>query len=217
VGRTPRRRWSRGRAPVALFTALAAVVCGALAVDLVRVHLAHRTAGAWRTSAVHWLTGHGPGDPAAVLAGAPIALLGVWMIVLALTPGRRGRSTVRSGSARVSVAVDHPAVAALVRDTVGDVEGVTAVRVRVRRRRVTVRAGLAFGDRTAAHAAVTTAARSALEACRPRRAARLRVVLATEPLWRPPGAATAPDPGPALGAADRALVPERPRTAGGGA
>ncbi|MFF7641846.1 DUF6286 domain-containing protein [Streptomyces canus] len=217
AGRTPRRRWSRRRAPVALLTSVAAVACGALAVDLVRVHAAHREPGVWRTSAVHWLSGHGPGDPAAVLAGAATALLGVWVVVLALTPGRRDRSTVRTGSARLAVAVDHPAVAALVRDTVGDVEGVTAVRVRARRRRVTVRAGLAFGDRAVAHAAVTAAARTALDACRPRRAARLRVVLAPEPVWRPPLAEPAPDTEPACVAAERASVREQRRTAGGGA
>ncbi|MFI0510386.1 DUF6286 domain-containing Asp23/Gls24 family envelope stress response protein [Streptomyces sp. WSLK1-5] len=216
--RTPRRWWSRRRAPVALVAAVAAVACGALAVDLLRVHAAHQGAGAWRTSAVHWLSGHGPGDPAVVLAGGLTALLGLWMVVLALTPGRRGPVTVHTGSSRLTAAVDRSAVTALVRDAVGDVEGVTAVRVRAGRRRVTVRAGLAFGDRALAHAAVTAAARSALTGCRLRRTPRLRVALTAEPVWRPPAAESAPETGASgtvPGGPERAAVPESPRTAGG--
>ncbi|WP_329229443.1 hypothetical protein [Streptomyces canus] len=86
ASRTPRRWWSRRRVQVALSASVAAVACGAFAVDLVLVHAAHRQAGAWRTSAVHWLSGHGPVDLAVVLAGGLTALLGVWMVVLALTP-----------------------------------------------------------------------------------------------------------------------------------
>ncbi|MDH6608598.1 hypothetical protein M2164_004233 [Streptomyces sp. SAI-208] len=209
-GRTPRRWWSRRRVPVALLTLVAAVACGALAVDLVLVHAAHREAGTWRTSAVHWLSGHGPGDPAVVLAGALTALLGLWTVVLALTPGHRGLSTVHTGSPLLTSAVDRSAVTALVRDAVGDVEGVTAVRVRTGRRRVTVRAGLAFGDRSAAHAAVAAAARGALDSCGLRRPARLRVALVPEPVWRPPAAGTVPPDGP-----ERAAVLGHRRTAGG--
>ncbi|WP_329274551.1 DUF6286 domain-containing Asp23/Gls24 family envelope stress response protein [Streptomyces sp. NBC_01451] len=194
--RTPRRWWSRRRIPVAVLSAVAALVCGALAFDLVRVHATHRTAAAWRTSAVHWAAGHGPGDPAVVALGGLTALAGVWMIVLALTPGRRRQSTVRTSSARVDAAVDRSAVQALVRDAVADVDGIGAVRVRVRRRRVTVRAGLAFGDRAHAHTAVTAAARDTLAGCLLSGGPRLRVTVAPEPVWqRPVPPADAPGPG----------------------
>ncbi|WEH12607.1 DUF6286 domain-containing protein [Streptomyces sp. VNUA24] len=184
--RTPRRRWSRRRLPVALLTAATAVGCGALALDLVRVHLADRAPAAWRTAAVHWLSGHGPGDPAVVVGGALMGLTGVWMVVLALTPGRRRRSTVLSMAPRVDAAMDRSAVAALLREVLGSVEGVGAVRVTVRRRRVAVRAGLAFGDLGQARAAVTAGAHHALAACRLRRVPRLRVSVVPEPVWRPP-------------------------------
>ncbi|MCX4557591.1 DUF6286 domain-containing Asp23/Gls24 family envelope stress response protein [Streptomyces umbrinus] len=182
----PRRWWSQRRVPVAVLTSVAALGCGALALDVVQVHTAHLPAAAWRTSAVHWLTGHGPGDPAVLVAGGLTALVGIWMVVLALTPGRRHQSTVRTSAYHVDAAVDRSAVQVLVRDAVGDVEGIGAVRVRVRRRRVTVRAGLAFGDRAGAHAAATAAARAAVTACHLRRAPRLRVVVAPEPVWQPP-------------------------------
>ncbi|WP_203729133.1 DUF6286 domain-containing Asp23/Gls24 family envelope stress response protein [Streptomyces sp. SID12501] len=192
--RTPRRWWSRRRIPVAVLSAVAALGCGALALDLVRVHTAHRTAAAWRTSAVHWAAGHGPGDPAVVAVGGLTALLGVWMIVLALSPGRRRQYTVRTSAAHVDAAVDRSAVEALVRDAVGDVDGVGAVRVRVRRRRVTVRAGLAFGDRAHAHTAVTAAARDTLAGCLLGGGHRLRVTVTPEHVWQRP-APTADTPG----------------------
>ncbi|MEV8542872.1 DUF6286 domain-containing protein [Streptomyces sp. NPDC051572] len=189
---TPGRWWSARRTPVALLTSSAALVCGALALDLVQVHTAHRAAAAWRVSAVHWLSGHGPGDPAVVIAGGLTALLGVWMIVLALTPGLRHRSTVRTAAGHVDAAVDRSAVRSLVRDTVGDVPGITAVRVRVRRRRITVRARLAFGDRAEASAAVTAAARAAVSSCRLRRAPRVRVTVTPEPVRQPPTTPSVP-------------------------
>ncbi|TQJ89867.1 hypothetical protein [Streptomyces sp. SLBN-31] len=107
--RTPRRWWSRRGMPVALLAWVAAVSCGALAFDLFRVHLADRPAAAWRTGAVHWLSAHGPGDPAVVAAGALIALMGALMILLALAPGRRDQWTVDAPAARVAVAVDRSA------------------------------------------------------------------------------------------------------------
>src|SRR5206468_2667058 len=82
---TARRWWSPRRTPVTLLTLLATVACGALAFDLIQVHTAHRSAAAWRMSAVHWLSGHGPGDPAVVIAGALMGLIGLWMVVLAVT------------------------------------------------------------------------------------------------------------------------------------
>ncbi|MEU5279451.1 DUF6286 domain-containing protein [Streptomyces asoensis] len=192
--RTPRRRWSGRRVPVTLLTAAATVATGALALDLVRVHTAHQAPAAWRTGAVHWLAGHGPGDPAVVAGGVLLALAGVWMAVLALTPGRRRRSTLLALAPRVEAAMDRSAVEALLRDAAGGIEGVTAVRVKTSRRRAVVRAALAFGDRAAAHAAVTAAARDALTACRLRRAPRLRIVVTPHPLWRPPTPDTTPAP-----------------------
>lgn len=184
--RAPRRPWSRRGLPAAGTAAAAALACGALTADLVRVHVAHRAASAWRVSAVHWLSEHGPGDPSVVVAGALTALLGLWMVVLAVTPGLRRRNTVRAPAPRVVAAVDRSAVGSLVRDAVGAVAGIGPVRVRVRRRRVTVRAGLLFGERADARAAVADAAGGALASCGLRRSPRLRVNVAPEDVWQPP-------------------------------
>ncbi|OIK26403.1 DUF6286 domain-containing Asp23/Gls24 family envelope stress response protein [Streptomyces malaysiense] len=203
AGRTPRRLWSRRRVPAAAQAALAAAVCGALALDLVMVHAAHRPAAGWRVAAAHWLSEHGPGDRPVAVGGGLAALLGLWMIVLAVTPGLRRRVTVRSHAARVVVAVDRPAVEALVRDAVGEVAGVGAVRVRVRRHRVSVRAGLLFGDRAGVRADVTAAAGGALASCGLRQPHRPRVRVTPSAVRQPPApdAATAPRPAaPGLGA-----------------
>lgn len=192
--RTPRRLWSQRRAPVALVTWAAAVGCGALVLDLVRVHFADRTPAVWRTWAVHWLSGHGPGDPAVVAAGGLTALAGLWLVVLALTPGHRRQYTVCGPVPRIDTVIGRSTLAVLIRDGVTGVDGVAGVRTRVRGRRISVLATLAFGDRAAAHAAVSAAARDALAACRLRRDLRLRVTVTPEPLWRPvPAVAPASD------------------------
>ncbi|MFJ2814612.1 DUF6286 domain-containing protein [Streptomyces sp. NPDC087294] len=199
AGRTPLRWWSQRRVPMALLTLVAAVGCGALAFDLILVHTGHRPAGTWRMAGLNWLSQHGPSSGAAVAGAVAVAALGVLLIVLAVTPGRRGLLTVTSSAPRLRVAVDRAAIAALVEDAVRDTAGIGPVRVRVGRRRVTVRAGLTFGDRQRARRAVHDAALRVLEGCGLRRAPRLRITVRPEPVWddgTPPSGqppTTAPD------------------------
>ncbi|MDF4254400.1 DUF6286 domain-containing Asp23/Gls24 family envelope stress response protein [Streptomyces sp. WMMB303] len=190
--RAPRRWWSARRAPAAVLTLSAAAGCAAVTADVVRVHVAHRPAAAWRTRTVEWLSVHGPGEVPVVVGSAVVAVLGLWMLVLALTPGRRHRFTLAAATPVRNVAVDRSTVAALLRDTVGDVEGVAAVRVRVGRHRATVRAALAFGDRGQAHEQAASAAHAVLADCLLRRTPRLRVRLTPEPTWQPPDSAPPP-------------------------
>ncbi|MFJ6086776.1 DUF6286 domain-containing Asp23/Gls24 family envelope stress response protein [Streptomyces sp. NPDC092369] len=182
--RTPLRWWSQRRLPMALLTLAIALAAGALASDLILVHTAHRPAAAWRTGAVHWLAHHGPGDTSVAVAAGAIAVLGALMIVLALSPGRRGLLPIASAP-RVRAAVDRSTIAALVRDAVGATAGIGRVRVRVRRRRVAVRTSLAFGDRTAARHEVTAAAQRVIDGCELRRAPRLSVSVRPEDTWDP--------------------------------
>ncbi|MEU7335193.1 DUF6286 domain-containing Asp23/Gls24 family envelope stress response protein [Streptomyces sp. NPDC007074] len=184
--RAPRRRWSRRRVPMTAVMLIGAVSFGAVALDMIRVRVAHRPAAAWRTGTLNWLTGHGPGDTQVVLAGGGLALLGLWLTVLAVTPGRRRLLTLSAPGTSLDAAADRSAVAESVRDAVADVPGIGPVAVRVRRRRVVVRAGLAFGDRDTARDEVAAATRRVLGGWRPRRAPRVRIMVRTEPLWRPP-------------------------------
>ncbi|MFS8198286.1 DUF6286 domain-containing Asp23/Gls24 family envelope stress response protein [Streptomyces sp. CWNU-52B] len=207
-GRTPLRWWSQRRLPVLLLTLAAAVACGALAVDLILVHAAHHPAAAWRTDTLHWLSRHGPGDTVVMACAGGVAVLGLLMIVLALVPGQRGLLTVTAPAPHLRAALDRSAVAALVRDSVGETRGIGPVKVRVGRRRVTVRAGLAFGDRALALDEARQAARRALEGCNLRRVPRLRVKVRPEAAWDPGTAAEAgggAERPPTTGADDPAL------------
>lgn len=71
-------------------------VCGAVALALALGMIMQRSAVLWRSGAVRWLWQHGPGDPSVTVASGLTALLGLWMIVLAVTPGLRRPRTVRS-------------------------------------------------------------------------------------------------------------------------
>ncbi|MFG3583110.1 DUF6286 domain-containing Asp23/Gls24 family envelope stress response protein [Streptomyces sp. NPDC047990] len=195
--RAPRRRWSRRRVPTTAVLLMGTVSFGAVALDMIRVRITHRPAAAWRTGTLNWLTGHGPGDTQVVLAGGGLALLGLWLTVLAVTPGRRRLLTLAAPGTCLDAAADRSAVAASVRSAVADVPGIGPVDVRVRRRRVVVRAGLAFGDRDTAHDQVAAATRRILGGWRPRHAPRVRIMVRTEPLWQPPRPeAEGPPPAP---------------------
>ncbi|MEU9924002.1 Asp23/Gls24 family envelope stress response protein [Streptomyces griseoluteus] len=110
-GRVPRRWWAQRRLPLGVLTLLATLTCGALATDLILVHTGHRPAASWRTGALHWLYVHGPGEPPVTVAALGCALLGVWLIVLAVTPGRRGLPTTHSPVPATRVAVDRSSAA----------------------------------------------------------------------------------------------------------
>ncbi|MEU1529099.1 DUF6286 domain-containing protein [Streptomyces fagopyri] len=191
-----------GTKPAEGTTALAggagAVLCGAVAFDMIQARAAHRPAAVWRTGTPDWPSGHGPGDTSVVLLGAGLALSGLWLTVLAVTPGRRRPLTLSAPGTRLDAAADRSAVAASVRDAVAEAAGIGPARVRVRRRRVVVRAGIAFGDRTTAHAHVTAATRRVPAGWRPRRAPRVRIMVRTEPVWQPtrPEAEEPPRPAP---------------------
>ncbi|WP_432082188.1 DUF6286 domain-containing Asp23/Gls24 family envelope stress response protein [Streptomyces sp. WAC 04229] len=200
--RRARRPWSARRVPAAL-VALVGTGAGALLLyDVLAVHLADRGPASWRTDAVDWLATHGPGDTPVVAGGAVAAVLGAWLLWLALTPGLRGVLPMApvSASGPQRAVLERPAVAELLRDAVTAVPGVTDVRVRCGRRRVRVRARLGFGDRTTTRTAVREATATTLDALGLTRPLTPRVTLRPEPHWRPPEAAPAEppaEPGPA--------------------
>nr|WP_237499794.1 DUF6286 domain-containing protein [Streptomyces sp. SID8379] len=191
----PRRWWSQRRRPTGLVLALAAGIALAVTVDVFRVHLAGARPAAWRRSTVDWLSDHGPGDLSVTLAGTGCALCGLWLFVLALTPGRRRQLTLAAGSQDWSAAIDRSAVASLLRDAVHDVPGTQNVRVRAGRRRVTVRGEIAFGDCEGARAQARETAARTLADCGLHRPPRLRITLRPAAVWQPPAPRdTAPAP-----------------------
>ncbi|KUL54120.1 DUF6286 domain-containing Asp23/Gls24 family envelope stress response protein [Streptomyces sp. NRRL S-1521] len=182
-----RRPWSERRAPVAVVACLVTAACGLLLYDVVSVHAAGRAPARWRTRSVEWLSAHGPDGAAwpglAVAAG--VFALGVWLLVLAVTPGLRGRLPM-AAPVGVRASVDRRAVAALLRDAVADVPGIGRVRVDVGRRRARVRAGLRFGARKTARAAVAEAAEEAAASCGLARPLRVHVRVRPEAVGSAP-------------------------------
>ncbi|MEI5100994.1 DUF6286 domain-containing protein [Streptomyces sp. PmtG] len=160
------RPWSQRRVPVALLALAAAAGCAVALYDVVAVRAAGQTPAVWRVRLVDWLAAHGPdGGTATALAACAVSALGVCLIVLAVTPGRRAWLPMASPDSGTRAAVERRAVAALVRDAVTAVPTVRRAAVRVGRRTARVRAEHDFSDRHDTREAVRRAVTGALDAC----------------------------------------------------
>ncbi|MFI5675810.1 DUF6286 domain-containing protein [Streptomyces cellulosae] len=133
------RFWSARRAPAGIVALLLLVVAGAFLYDVAAVR-AHRDALSWRRELARQLAER-PLDDTWVLVGAGVtAALGLWLFVLAVTPGLRAVLPMRRPHRDVRAGLHRAAAAMALRDRAMDVAGVRSARVRVRRARVDVRA-----------------------------------------------------------------------------
>ncbi|MFE0103037.1 DUF6286 domain-containing protein [Streptomyces sp. NPDC059009] len=139
------RFWSQRRAPAVLLALAILGGAGLLLYDVVAVRAGH-PAMHWRRALARELAER-PLDGAPVLAGAAVAaLLGVWLIVLAATPGLRAVLPMRRTHADVRAGLHRAAAAMVLRDRAMDVSGVQSVRVRMTRSKVDVRAYAHFRE-----------------------------------------------------------------------
>lgn len=139
------RPWSARRLPAVLVASLCLVAAGAALFDVVAVR-AGRPAAAWRRKLAEELAVR-PVDDVWMLTGAAVAAAaGVWLIVLALTPGLRHWLPLRSPASGLRASLDRDGAADLLRDAAMRVPGVGKARVRVRRHRVKARADVRFRD-----------------------------------------------------------------------
>ncbi|QNT90498.1 hypothetical protein HEP81_00161 [Streptomyces griseofuscus] len=146
-GHRTRRKWSARRIAAALVAAVILVAAVATLVDVIAVR-AGRPAAAWRRHLADELATR-PVDDVWMLTGAAVAAaVGVWLIVLALTPGQRRWLSLRSpgGCPRVRAFVDRDGAAVLLRDAAMWVPGVGAAHVMVGRHRIKARAEVRFRD-----------------------------------------------------------------------
>ncbi|GGX78792.1 DUF6286 domain-containing protein [Streptomyces minutiscleroticus] len=133
------RFWSVRRVPAGVLALLLAAGAGLLLYDVVAVR-AGRTAGGWRRAAADALAER-PLDDVWVLAGAALAAaLGLWLLLLAATPGLRRLLPMRRTHPEVRAGLYRGAAGLALRDRAMEVPGVRSVRVRMRRRRADVRA-----------------------------------------------------------------------------
>ncbi|GAA2990048.1 DUF6286 domain-containing protein [Streptomyces fulvorobeus] len=133
------RFWSARRIPAALLALLVLGGAGLLLYDIAAVRAGHPAMG-WRRSLADELARR-PLDDVRVLTGAAVAAaLGLWLILLAVTPGLRGLLPMRRDHVDVRAALDRRAAAMVLRDRAVEVSGVQSVRVRMGRAKVRVRA-----------------------------------------------------------------------------
>ncbi|MER5481002.1 DUF6286 domain-containing protein [Streptomyces sp. NPDC002734] len=139
------RFWSTRRRPsaVAALVLLAASVL--LLSDLAAVR-AGRSATAARRSLARELSQR-PLDDVWVLVGAGVAAaLGLWLLILALTPGVRGILPMRRTNPEIRAGLDRKAASMVLRDRAMEVPGVQSARVKVGRRKADVRAVAHFRE-----------------------------------------------------------------------
>ncbi|MFF7974823.1 DUF6286 domain-containing protein [Streptomyces sp. NPDC007905] len=145
------RFWSARRVPAAIVALLLLAGAGVFLYDIAAVR-AHRPAMRWRRALARQLAER-PLDDTWVLVGAGItAALGLWLLVLAVTPGLRDLLPMRRPHHDVRAGLRREAAALVLRDRAMEVSGVRAVRVRLRRRRAKVRAVSHFRDLDDVHA-----------------------------------------------------------------
>ncbi|MEW2050312.1 DUF6286 domain-containing protein [Streptomyces sp. NPDC005476] len=144
-GSAEHRFWSARRVPAGVVAALLLVVAGAFLYDVAAVR-AHRSASAWRSGLARQLAER-PLDDIWVLVGAGVvAALGLWLILLAATPGLRDLLPMRRTHPDVRAGLHRGAASLVLRDRAMEVAGVQSVRVRTGRRRADVRALSHFRD-----------------------------------------------------------------------
>ncbi|MFE3634142.1 DUF6286 domain-containing protein [Streptomyces cellostaticus] len=139
------RFWSPRRVPAGVVALLLLAGAGVLLYDVVAVR-AHHPAMHWRRALARQLAER-PLDDVWVLTGAGVAAaLGLWLIVLAVTPGMRSLLPMRRPHPDVRAGLRREAAALLLRDRALEVSGVREARVRMSRRRARVRAVAHFRD-----------------------------------------------------------------------
>ncbi|MEU9299647.1 DUF6286 domain-containing protein [Streptomyces sp. NPDC048269] len=141
--RPSRRPWSARRIPAALTALVIGAAAGILLFDVVRVR-AGQSAAAWRTRLADELATRPLDDVWIRVGAAVLTLVGLWLIILALTPGLRRLLPLRTPDERVQAVLDRDAAALVLRDAAMRVAGVSAARVRVGRSRIAARAEVRF-------------------------------------------------------------------------
>ncbi|MEU3886498.1 DUF6286 domain-containing protein [Streptomyces sp. NPDC029041] len=139
------RFWSARRVPASVVALLLVGLAGLFLYDIVSVR-AGRPGMYWRRELARQLAER-PLDDTWVLVGAGVAaVLGLWLLILAATPGLRDVLPMRRTHTEVRAGLHRDAAATALRDRAMEVAGVQSARVRVRRRRADVRATAHFRE-----------------------------------------------------------------------
>ncbi|MFF4953777.1 DUF6286 domain-containing protein [Streptomyces chattanoogensis] len=160
--RTVRRPWSARRVPAALVALVLLGALGMLLYDVAAVR-AGRPAMAWRTWLAHQLATRHLDSPWVLGAAAAAMLAGIWLLVLAVTPGLREVLPMRRTAPGVRAVLDRSAAALVLRDRAMEVAGVQSVRMTVGRRKARARALAHFRELDEVRGDLDTALGAGLE------------------------------------------------------
>ncbi|MFI6350885.1 DUF6286 domain-containing protein [Streptomyces sp. NPDC050560] len=144
-GGTEHRFWSRRRVPAAIVSLLLLAAAGLALYEIVSVR-AGRPAMQWRKTLANDLAERQLDDTAVLAGAAACAALGLWLLLLALTPGRRGLLPMRRTHDEVRAALHRKAASQVLRDRAMEVPGVWSAAVRTKRRKVKVKATAHFRE-----------------------------------------------------------------------
>ncbi|HWM36672.1 MAG TPA: DUF6286 domain-containing protein [Streptomyces sp.] len=139
------RFWSLRRVPAGIVALLLLAAAGLLLYDVAAVR-AGEPAMAWRRTLADELATTAVNDTKILAAASLVTLLGVWLISLAVTPGKRGLLQMRREHAVVRAGLERSAAGLVLRDRAMQVSGVQSVRVAVGRRKVRAHARAHFRD-----------------------------------------------------------------------
>ncbi|TFI24990.1 DUF6286 domain-containing protein [Streptomyces sp. 4R-3d] len=133
------RFWSRRRVPTLLLAAVLAGAAGLLLYDIVSVR-AGRPGMYWRRKLAQELAEQPLNETWVVVASCVAMALGLWLALLALTPGLRALLPMRRDATRVRAGLERDAAALVLRDRAMEVSGIRTARVKVHRSKIRVRA-----------------------------------------------------------------------------
>ncbi|MFC5214954.1 DUF6286 domain-containing protein [Streptomyces coerulescens] len=139
------RFWSARRIPAAITALVLMFLAGVFLYDIASVR-AERPPMAWRRELARQLAER-PLDDVWVLVGAGVAaVLGLWLLVLAATPGLRQVLPMRRTHTDVRAGLHRDLAAHVLRDRAMEISGVQSVKVRMGRAKADVRAVSHFRD-----------------------------------------------------------------------
>jgi hypothetical protein len=151
----PRRSWSARRNAAALAALVAVVAAGGLLYEEIYIHTGH-SAHAWRGRITDELARRQLDDGWVIAGSAVLCVLGLWLLLLAATPGlRRLLPMTAPDGTGLRAALDRRAAAAMLRRAALEAPGVREAKATVGRRRAKVLATVGFGDREEVRAALT--------------------------------------------------------------
>ena len=152
-----KRFWSARRVPAGIVAAVLLGLAGLFLYDIASVR-AGRKAMQWRVTLADELATRHLDDVWIILGASVAAALGLWLVLLAVTPGERGvLPMARRTTSGVRAGLDRRAAELVLRDRAMEVPGIRWARINVGRRRITARTAAGFRELDEVRAELTAA------------------------------------------------------------